>query len=237
MSEQFLAAKGYKQVSTVGVGLDTERFDNETTIKPDTQKIVDFMRNNKCILYVGALSERKNYPFLLSVYEKLLEYDASIKFVVIGKSVVGAFEKLVGIKNQHFEEKCLKSISDKAKGGIYRVEKIENSQLKFIYPFAKAFLLPSKLEIFGMVLMEAMYLGAPVITSENGGSMTLIHNRKTGQIVKEFNSDKWSEAVIKYLTDTDYTKQVIYNAQKLIQKEYNWNVIAQKMNNIMNKFE
>lgn len=237
LSEQFLAAKGYKQVSTVGVGLDTERFDNETTIKPDTQKIVDFMRNNKCILYVGALSERKNYPFLLSVYEKLLEYDASIKLVVIGKSVVGAFEKLVGIKNQHFEEKCLKSISDKAKGGIYRVEKIENSQLKFIYPFAKAFLLPSKLEIFGMVLMEAMYLGAPVITSENGGSMTLIHNRKTGQIVKEFNSDKWSEAVIKYLTDTDYTKQVIYNAQKLIQKEYNWNVIAQKMNNIMNKFE
>lgn len=237
LSEQFLAAKGYKQISTVGVGLDTERFDNETTIKPDTQKIVDFMRNNNCVLYVGALSERKNYLFLLSVYEKLLEYDASIKFVVIGKSVVGAFEKLVGIKNQHFEEKCLKSISDKAKGGIYRVEKIENSQLKFIYPFAKAFLLPSKLEIFGMVLMEAMYLGAPVISSENGGSMTLIHNRKTGQIVKEFNSDKWSEAVIKYLTDTDYTKQIISNAQRLIREEYNWNVIAQKMNNIMNKFE
>lgn len=236
LSERFLADKGYKHISTVGVGLDMERFDNETVIKPETQKIVDFMRNNKCLLYVGALSERKNYPFLLSVYENILEYDANIKFVVIGKSVVGAFEKLVGIKNQHFEEKCLKNINDKVRNGIYRVEKIDNPQLKFIYPYAKAFLLPSKLEIFGMVLLEAMYLGAPVITSKNGGSMTLINGKNTGQIVEEFDENKWCDAIIRYLEDEKYAEQVTCNAHELVSKQYNWNSIAKKMIDIIDKY-
>lgn len=233
LSEQFLVNKGYKFISTVGVGLDMERFDNETTIKPETQKIVDFMRNNKCLLYVGALSQRKNYPFLLNVYEKLLDYDANIKFVVIGKSVVGAFEKLAGIKNQHFEKKCVKNISDRVKNGIYRVEKIDNPQLKFIYPYAKAFLLPSKLEIFGMVLLEAMYLGAPVVTSKNGGSMTLINGKNTGQMVEEFDVNKWCDAIIKYLKDEKYAEHVAYNAHELVLKQYNWHSIAKKMISVM----
>ena len=237
LAENYLTQKGYTNIRTVGVGLDTERFDNNEEINLETKLIVKFMTYNKCLLYVGALSERKNYRFMLQVYAKVLEYDPTIKFVVIGKSKSSPYYKLIGKSDNDYEKKCMSNLPLEVKKGVYRIEKIDNSQLKYIYPLAKAFLLPSTFEIFGMVLMEAMYLGAPVITSENGGSMTLIHNKKTGQIVKEFNSDKWSEAVIKYLTDTDYTKQIIYNAQRLIREEYNWNVIAQKMNNIMNKFE
>ena len=50
LANEFLTKKGYENVHTVGVGLDYERFDNEHEIKPETQQIVDYMQNNKCIL-------------------------------------------------------------------------------------------------------------------------------------------------------------------------------------------
>ena len=106
---------------------------------------------------------------------------------------------------------------------------MENAQLKFVYPLANAFLLPSKLEIFGMVLLESMYLGAPVVTSWNGGSSTLIDGRSTGIIVREFDSDKWKAAVQKYLDDKSYTAEVTHNAHELVANEYVWDALANKI--------
>lgn len=228
LSEKFLAQKGYTGLYNIGVGLDTSRFDNENEIKPSTQQLIDFMKANKCILYVGALSDRKNYPFLLEVYKKAKERIPELKFVMIGKSVVSAMAKLMGKKNESYARQYYDKLPQHVKEGIYHIERIENPQLKFIYPLATAFLLPSKLEIFGMVLLEAMYLRTPVITSYNGGSATLIEGRNTGQIIKEFDVEKWVRAIEKYMSNPQYTREVTNNAEKLIRDEYNWSVLAKK---------
>lgn len=229
LAHDFLERKGYTGLKNIGVALDTTRFDN-VEMKPETKALVDYMQANRCILYVGALSDRKNYPFMLSLYEKLLQEEPDLKFVVIGKSVSGFWHKLFGGKDKDYEVSCMKNVPQNVVAGIKRIERMENPQLKFIYPLCKAFLLPSKLEIFGMVLLEAMYLGAPVVTSRNGGSMTLIgDNNQYGQIVDVFNEEKWAEAVYKYLNDEEYTKKVKISAQQLIKEDYNWNIIAKRM--------
>lgn len=229
LAKEFTERKGYTDVYNVGVGLDVERFINEHEIKPETQKIVDYMKKNRCILYVGALSDRKNYPFLLEVYKKILEVAPDVKFVVIGKSKQSTFAKLIGMKDESYADKYYSRLPQKVKDGIYHVNRVENPQLKFIYPLAKAFLLPSKLEIFGMVLLEAMYLGAPVVSSRNGGSLTLMGDGKTGQIVEQFDAELWKNAVLKYLNDPYYTKRVIDATHKQIKDEYTWDAIAQRM--------
>lgn len=228
LAEKFLTEKGYENLYNIGVGLDTSRFDNEHTVKPETQQLVDFMTKNRCILYIGALSDRKNVPFLLETYQKVLEKVPDVKFVMIGKSVINPLKKLIGKKDSDYEKECMANVPQNVRDGIMRIQRIENPQLKYIYPLAKAFLLPSKLEIFGMVLLEAMYLGTPVVTSYNGGSMTLIDGRETGQMVPEFDATKWADAIMKYLNDPDYTLRVTKNASDLIRDEYNWPVIANK---------
>lgn len=228
LAEKFLTEKGYENLYNIGVGLDTSRFDNDHTIKPETQHLVDFMTKNRCILYVGALSDRKNVPFLLETYQKVLEKAPDVKFVMIGKSVINPIKKLIGKKDSDYEKECMANVPQNVRDGIVRIQRIENPQLKYIYPLAKAFLLPSKLEIFGMVLLEAMYLGTPVVTSHNGGSMTLIDGRETGQMVPEFDATKWADAIMQYLNDTAYTERVTKNASDLIRDEYNWPVIAKK---------
>ena len=228
LAEQFLKGKGYTNLFNIGVGLDSSRFDNEKTIKPETQKLVDIMTNNRCILYVGALSDRKNVPFLLATYQKVLEQAPDVKFVMIGKSVINPLMKFIGKKDSDYEKECMANVPKDVRDGIIRIQRLENPQLKYIYPLAKAFLLPSKLEIFGMVLLEAMYLGTPVVTSYNGGSMTLIDGRETGLMVPEFDVAKWTDAIMKFLNDPEYTSRVTKNASELIRDEYNWPIIAKK---------
>ena len=228
LAEDFLASKGYSKLQNIGVALDTNRFDESLEMTSETKRMVEFMKMNRCILYVGSLIERKNYPFLLKTYEELLKLEPDVKFVVIGKSHVSGVSRALGKKDDEYADKYNALIPEHVKKGIYHLERLPNPQLKFIYPLAKAFLLPSKLEIFGMVLLEAMYLGTPVITSRNGGSMTLIDGKETGQMIEKFDTDLWVNAIRKYLNDEDYAMRVVQNAKSLIKNQYNWDKLAKQ---------
>ena len=228
LAYEFMAKKGYTGLETVGVALDTTRFEN-VEILPETQKLVDFMTENRCLLYVGRLSSRKNYPFLLEVYQKVLEKAPDIKLVTIGESRVSANERrFLGKQHEEYAISCEAGLPEDVMRGIYHLDRVENPQLKYIYPLAKVFLLPSILEIFGMVLLEAMYHGAPIVSSENGGSLTLMADGTCGQIVKEFDADKWVKAIMRYLDDEEYAKSVVAAGQNKLKTTYNWNNIVDR---------
>lgn len=229
MSKEFLEKKGYKNITNVGVGLDMERFDNEQNLKPETQELVEYMTGNKCMLYVGHLDANKNLPFMLKLYQELLNEEPDLKFVMIGKSVINARAKLLGKKDEDYAKDEFAKLPENVRSGITHIKRVENTQLKFIYPMAKAFVLPSKLEIFGMVLAEAMYLGAPVVTSRNGGSTSLIEGRETGIMIDTFDVNLWKEAVLKLLRNPEYSQKLKDNAHKIIATEYTWDAIAKKM--------
>lgn len=235
LSKEFLAKKGYRNMVNVGVGLDMERFDNEHTIKPETQEIVDFMNANKCLMYVGHLDANKNLPFMFQLYQELLKEEPELKFLMIGKSVSSAFSKLFGKKDEDYAKEEFAKLPEKVRNGIKHIKRVENTQLKFIYPLAKAFVLPSKLEIFGMVLAEAMYLGAPVVTSRNGGSTSLIEGRETGIMIDTFDVTIWKEAVLKLILNPEYSQKLKDNAHEIIATEYTWDAIAKKMINEIEK--
>lgn len=219
LAKEYLENKGFTDLKILGVGLDIERFKTDTEIDEKVEKLISYMKSNDCLLYVGALSDRKNYPFLLELFQVVRKTNPDVKLVLVGKG------------EKKYINKYMNELNENDKKSIFRLEKIDNSQLKYIYPLAKAFLLPSKLEIFGMVLLEAMYLGAPVITSWNGGSSTLIYGRNSGQIVREFDTLQWAEAVQKYLDDEDYVNVVTNNAKKVIESEFVWDVLAKKIIN------
>ncbi|MBF9710985.1 glycosyltransferase family 4 protein [Bifidobacterium dentium] len=217
LAKEYLEAKGYTNLVNIGVGLDVERFDRNVPIQAETQKIIDFMTTNDCVLYVGSLSDRKNFPFLIDVYTKLKSERNNIKFVVIGKG------------DPRYVKRYVDRIPGQYRDDLLRIEKIDNSQLKYIYPLAKAFLLPSKQEIFGMVLLESMYLGAPVITSRNGGSTTLIEGRNTGTIISEFDVHKWVNAIEQYLDNPSETTAMTERAHQLISRDFVWTSLAKKI--------
>ena len=74
---------------------------------------------------------------------------------------------------------------------------MEQKYLAGVYGLADIFLLPTEYEIFGMVLLEAMYYHSVVLTTLNGGSSTLIDNGKNGFVLTLNNANDWADCIEK----------------------------------------
>lgn len=216
MSKEYLEKKGFSNVEVLGVGLDISVFEKNIDKSQEVENIISYMKSNECILYVGSLDERKNFRFTLSVFEEIQKTRPDVKLVIIGKG------------KKKYVDKCLESIDIKVRNNITIIEKVDNKLLKDIYPNAKVFVLPSKQEIFGMVLLEAMYFGVATVSSKNGGSTTLIRNGINGIIKDEFIKEEWAEEILSILMNEDYRKMLSSNAKETILKEYTWKAISSK---------
>ena len=91
---------------------------------------------------------------------------------------------------------------------------------------ADIFLLPTEYEIFGMVLLEAMYYKTIVLTTDNGGANTLITDKKNGFIMKELNSCLWAERIEKLAKDTGRIQNIKDDAHSTIKEGFTWDVLA-----------
>lgn len=228
LATEYIKNKGIRDVTTVGVGLDLDNIIRENkgwNQNEFSKKLTDMKKREatKYILYVGVLEERRNILFLLEVFHKILAQMPECRLVIVGKG------------NKKYVDDCFKKIKQlKLNDKIFYIESLEQKFLKSVYECSDAFLLPTKYEIFGMVLLEAMYFGVPVFTTYNGGSSTLI-NEKNGIVIDEFDSDKWADKVISVLKNKEVSERICHNANKTITEEYTWDALADKFLKVYEK--
>ena len=213
LAMEFLTQKGLKVTDFLGVGLDTNQLKQTVeSVNPFEQS---FNKENKYLLYVGRLEERRNTIFLLKCLKKLTDISDNYRLVVVGD---GSEE----YKRQVFEYIQENQLSDYV---VYK-ERLEQKQLPYVYKHSDMFLLPTSYEIWGMVLMEAMLYNIPVITTYNGGSSSLIENDINGKIIDEFDIQKWVESILK--ADYDIKKLSDFN-KHIIEQKCDWKYIAERM--------
>ena len=95
-----------------------------------------------------------------------------------------------------------------------------------IYQRTDMFVFTSNYEIFGMVLLEAMYFGLPVISSMNGGASTLIGNGKNGYMMEQFDVSSWAENILEVVKDDELRSRLGKNAKNTIEKRFLWDRLA-----------
>lgn len=217
-SENYINRKGLINTTTVGVGLNVSKFDN-VQIDNNVENLLEVINNKRVLLYIGSISKRKNVKFLIQVFNKLKK-DSKFKDVVL---------LLIGKSEGNYLNDCLNEISDEYRKSIIIIEKIPNSQLKFIYQKADIFLLSSLQEIMGMVLLEAMYFGVPCVCSNTAGSTQLIENGVDGFILNNYSVDEWSNQIKQILNNPEFGKQIGELASKNIKQNYMWINIVNKM--------
>lgn len=222
LAENFLNGKGLKRTLTIGVGQNFNKFEKVEEVSEKTKKVIEFMRKHQSLLIVGSIDDRKNFPFVLKIFSQLLNKNPNFRLVVVGTG------------NRKYIEKEISKFNDEIINKILFVGKITNTELKFIYPECYTFLMPSKLEIFGMVLLEAMSYGSVVISSYNGGSSTLIKEDHNGYIRSLDDPKQWSELILskKFIMNR---KNISKNSVYTIVNNYTWeNLIIRMLENIEN---
>lgn len=97
---------------------------------------------------------------------------------------------------------------------------IEQKILPQYYSIVDLFVLPTLYESFGIVYIEALCFGLPIVTTNSGGSMDIV-NQSNGLLVPPKDSQKLSESIIYALNKKWDKKLIMQSAQK-----YRWENIV-----------
>jgi 1,2-diacylglycerol 3-alpha-glucosyltransferase len=173
--------------------------------------------NGKFILtYIGRLANEKNIKILIKALYLLNNNNYELWIIGDGfkKRELIKLSKKLNIINQ------IKFL------GFH-----EHSELGKFYNSCDVFILPSLYETQGMVVLEAMYFGKPVIITDSIiSAKDLVENGKNGFIVK-YNSTKQLANRIKLLKENKQLYIKMGKESKIKSRKYNSNMILDKLEN------
>jgi len=220
LSREFMLSKGIspENITMAGVGVDTQMLisDHEQCTEPLYKDISENKSDIK-LLYIGRLEPRRNIRFIFETFSLLHKKFPATKLYMIGTgereyvSRVFDFAKQAGIMEH-----------------IVWQEKMEQKYLSSIYSQADYFILPTEYEIFGMVLLEAMYFNTVVFTTRNGGSSVLINNRENGFIMERLDPSEWANMIADCINHPDMAKRVACRASETISSNFTWDRLSDK---------
>jgi phosphatidylinositol alpha-mannosyltransferase len=87
--------------------------------------------------------------------------------------------------------------------------------------------IPSRLESFGIIVLEAMAAGIPVVASDIESFREIISDRESGMLFKTADPDALAETVLTLLRNDTLRNRLSYNAMKTA-SNYSWDSIAEK---------
>lgn len=142
---------------------------------------------NKCVVFVGRLSEEKGCIRLLKIWKKISESLPDYILKIYGEGPLEREMRAI-IAKEHLSN-------------ILFMGYEENKEM--IYPCADLLLMTSDTESFGMVITEAMYYGVPSIAFDCPVAPKEIIG-DSGMLIPCFDEEQYAEATIKALSNYKY---------------------------------
>lgn len=155
----------------------------DSSYKEKLSEQPNFHFKHKCFYFlnVGRLHFQKNQVLLLDAFEKTLKHYPHARLIILGE----------GEERSNLEEKIEEfNLTDKA----YLIP-FQNNPFPY-YKNADCFVLSSRWEGFGNVIVEALAAGTPVISTDCGGPKDILQNNKYGVLVNKEDLNALANAMI-----------------------------------------
>ncbi|MCX7697940.1 MAG: glycosyltransferase family 4 protein [Candidatus Goldbacteria bacterium] len=162
------------------------------------------------IIFVGKICLRKGVQYLLQAYSDLKLDNSELMFV-------GPLSE------------DIKLILEKYKNNFNYVGVVSQKELYKYYSQSSIFVLPSIEDGFGMVIIQAMACGLPVICTTNTGGEDIVRNGIDGFIIPIRDVEKLKEKILYFYENPEITKQMGQNAQNRVKSEFSWSDYGEKI--------
>jgi glycosyltransferase involved in cell wall biosynthesis len=184
-------------------------------------------KKKKVIFSLGRLVERKGHRFLIEAFKIIEEKSNEFALVIGGHGPE--------------EESLLKLAKELDLESIWFTKNIDENELHLFFANAFCFVLPAIIdsdgdtEGLGVVNIEALAHGVPVVSTNVGGIPDVIINKKTGLVVNEKSSEELASAILELNVDNDLRAQLIKGGLEHVEKHFSWKSIAKKYVNFYKK--
>ena len=213
-----LESKGIKRTALWQRGVDTNSFKPEYRNQNMRTKLLgSYPDTGSLLIYVGRLSAEKQIERIKPVLEKIP--DASLALVGDGP-----------YRNQ------LEKIFENTKTNF--IGYLSGEELASAYASGDIFLFPSSTETLGLVLLEAMAAGCPVIGANKGGIPDIINDGINGCLYDPDQDDNGEESLIaatKRILQDSSKKEKMRIAARTEAEKWDWNQATLQLKNYYSK--
>jgi glycogen(starch) synthase len=103
---------------------------------------------------------------------------------------------------------------------------VPDAELRQLAHRAGCVVIPSLYEPFGIVALEALAAGAPLVVARTGGLAELVIGTNAGVTFEPGNPDDLADAIEQVLTNDELATILVANARDLVERKYSWSAIA-----------
>ena len=196
-----------KNLVVINNGIDPEEIISGTIERPAQY------RDRRRILSVCNLIPTKGVDLNIRAVSRLAAKYPDLKYLVIGGGSEASYLRRLA---------CDLNLE----GRVEFLGALPHNEVMEYMAAADVFSLPSWREGFGVVYLEAMAHGKPVIACEGEGIADVVDHGKTGLLVKPKDVESLAQAMDFLLSDPEQAQEIGERAQKLVVENYTWEVNA-----------
>jgi glycosyltransferase involved in cell wall biosynthesis len=208
------------RIAVIPPGVDPEVYLPQTD-KAALRTALGLPRDDTLVFTLGRLDERKGFDLYLEAAARVLAEGDQKKITFVlsaGASSQGELqeqEKLEAIARRH-------NLGD----ALHWLPVLSEAVVPQYYAACDIFVMPSRYEPFGIVMLEAMSAELPVVATIHGGPTKVIEDGVDGMLVDPCDVGALADGIQKLVTSPEMRKALGANARRKVLSDYSWSSIA-----------
>jgi spore coat protein SA len=219
LSQMFPKQK--QKIHIVHLGVDVNRFKPATISEKNRMKNKYKLQDAFTILFSGRIIPRKGVSELIKATHLVRNYLPQAKLVIAGSGKPAYIKKL-------------RLQANRWNVPVIFTGRIAHNKIHKIYWLADCFVCPSQRhEAFGLVNVEAMATGIPVVASDIGGIKEIINHEENGYLIKKYKDPlEFAHSIIKIGQNKKLAENLAEQARMTAVNRFGWNLTAKKIASI-----
>lgn len=211
-------------IDIIPCGTDINRFGSIS--QPQARAALGIKPEAKVILYIGRFDQRKGIETLVRAVGQSQLRESGLQLIIGGGSRPG--------QSDGMERDRIESIVDEL--GMRKLTvfpgRIGDELLSTYYAAADVCVVPSHYEPFGLVAIEAMASGTPVIASNVGGLKFTVIPEETGLLAQPKDDAAFAVAIDRILMNPAWREQLGQAARQRVQTKFSWDGVALQLSQL-----
>ena len=195
------------KIAVVHNGIDVSAF---TTNYDKNYYFNPVLKKQKFILNVATMQKIKGQDILIKAFSKISKDYENFNLVIVGRPAE-AMDKLKAL-----------NVSLKLEDRVWIYEGLSHNKISVFMKNAEIFVLPSRYEAFGIVILEAGAFGVPVIASNVGGIREIITHDQTGRLFEVEDTDQLEKELRFLLENPEQRQKLGKNLKTHVSHHFSW---------------